>query len=159
MRIIGIDPGLNKTGWGVIESLRGQLTHIANGVIKTDAKDPLHKRLGYIQEKIIEVIQEHNINQAALEETFLNSNPISTLKLGMVRGVIMAAASLEKIEITQYLPNKVKKSVVGFGHADKNQVAMMIQRIIKNCPVVTEDAADALAVSVCHSHYYREYIR
>lgn len=153
MRVLGIDPGLRRTGWGVIEAQGNRLTHIGNGVIQSDDKDELAQRLVALQRGLAEVVERFAPSAAAVEETLANQNPASTLKLGMARGIALLVPALAGLAVAQYLPMIVKKSVVGTGHADKTQVAMMVQRLLPGVQMANADAADALAVAICHSHY------
>lgn len=153
LRIIGLDPGLQRTGYGVIEVLGNHLKYITHGVIKSDADLDLSKRLFMLFEGVSRIIEAFEPDEAAVEETFVNANPSSALKLGMARGVILMAPSKYNLLVGEYSANRVKKSVVGVGHADKSQVSMMVQRLVVGCGAVTADAADALAVAICHAHY------
>jgi len=152
MRLIGLDPGLRLTGWGVIDVDGNRLRHVAHGVIKVSIEGSLAARLSELFEAIAAVVAEQKPAEAAVEETFVNVNPGSTLKLGQARGVVMLAPARAGLPVFEYAANLVKKSVVGAGHADKRQVAMMVGRLL---PGVTAeaDAADALAVAICHAHH------
>lgn len=152
MRLIGLDPGLRLTGWGVIEVEGNRLRHVAHGVVKVAPAGTLAGRLRELFEGVAGVIEAQRPIEAAVEETFVNVNPGSTLKLGQARGVVMLAPARAGLEVFEYSANLVKKSVVGAGHADKNQIAMMVSRLL---PGVTAkaDAADALAVAICHAHH------
>lgn len=153
VRLIGLDPGLRFTGWGVIEYGEGRLGHIADGVLRTDSGRPLAQRLFQLAERLAEVIRAYAPAEAAVEETFLNRNPVSTLKLGQARGIALLVPAQAGIPVTEYLPNLVKKSVVGTGHADKEQVKMMVRMLLPGAAISTADAADALAVAICHAHH------
>lgn len=153
MRILGIDPGLQKTGWGVIEADKNRLHFIGCGLVKTQASLPLDARLSLIDEGIEKVVRDWQPDAAAIEETFVNNNPSSTLKLGMARGVAMVAVARQGITVGEYAPNLVKKSVVGTGHANKAQVGMMIKTLLPKSGQITEDEADALAIAICHAHH------
>ncbi|MGH1376880.1 MAG: crossover junction endodeoxyribonuclease RuvC [Alphaproteobacteria bacterium] len=153
MRILGIDPGLQKTGWGVIVSEGNSLRYIASGLIRTNTKESLSRRLAFLHHGLIAVIDEWQPEEAAIEETFVNKNPASALKLGQARGVLLAIPSLKGIHVDEYSANKVKKSVVGSGHAAKEQVGMMIKTLLPACGTLVEDEADALAVAITHAHY------
>ncbi len=153
MKILGIDPGLQKTGWGVIESDGNSLKYIASGLIRTKTKDSLAKRLAFLHHNMIAVIDEYLPLEAAIEETFVNKNPASALKLGQARGVLLCTPAIKGLEVGEYSANKVKKSVVGSGHAAKQQVGMMIKTLLPSCGEISEDEADALAVSITHAHY------
>jgi crossover junction endodeoxyribonuclease RuvC len=153
IRIIGLDPGLRNTGWGILDSSGNRLSHVAHGVIHSKAQDDLAERLSQLNKALLQIIELYGPHEAAVEETFVNMNPNSTLKLGMARGVVLLAPAQAGLRVGEYAANRVKKSIVGVGHADKNQVAMMVQRLLPSCGVVTADAADALAVAICHAHY------
>jgi crossover junction endodeoxyribonuclease RuvC len=153
MLILGIDPGLQKTGWGIVLSRGNALQYRASGLIKTDAEQSLPIRLAHIHRELARVIEEHKPEAAAVEETFVNQNPASALKLGQARGVALSVPALYGLETAEYAANKVKKSIVGSGHADKNQIGMMIQRLLPACGRISEDEADALAVAICHAHH------
>lgn len=152
MRILGLDPGLRRTGWGVIEAQGNRLRHLANGTLATDERQDLPERLLALQRGLEEVIAAHRPDAAAVEETLANRNPASTLKLGMARGVALLVPAGAGLSVAQYLPMIVKKSVVGTGHAAKEQVAMMVARLLPGCDLASADAADALAVAICHAH-------
>ena len=153
IRIIGLDPGLRNTGWGVIDVRGNHLTHIAHGVAHSTAEESLADRLCQLFQEILKGLQDFNPVEAAVEETFVNKNPLSTLKLGMARGVVLLAPSQHGIPVAEYAANRVKKTVVGVGHADKDQVAAMVQRLLPQAGKVKLDAADALAVAICHAHF------
>jgi len=153
MRVLGIDPGLRRTGWGVIEAEGNRLRHLANGVIQTVDRLELAARLVTLQEGLAAVVRDWRPELAAVEETLANQNPASTLKLGMARGIALLVPALAGLAVAQYLPMIVKKSVVGTGHAEKAQVAMMVQRLLPGAVLANADAADALAVAICHSHH------
>ena len=153
MLFLGIDPGLQKTGWGIIRKTPTELHYIAHGVIKTVTKDPLANRLRQIYEGLQGVLSEFEPQEAAVEEVFVNKNPASTLRLGMARGIALLAPATKGLPVFEYSATQVKKAVVGAGHADKTQVALMVKRLLISCADVSQDAADALAVSICHAHY------
>lgn len=153
MRIVGIDPGLQKTGWGVIEAVDNRLSFVASGLIKTTASWALPQRLKQIDEGLAEVLSRFRPDEAAIEDTFMNNNPASALKLGVARGVAMIAPVRYGIECAEYPANLVKKSVVGAGHADKNQMEMMIKILLPSSDCQSEDEADALAIAICHAHH------
>ncbi len=153
MLIIGIDPGLGTTGWGIISALGNRLSHIANGQIKTDAKQPLPERLVALDAALTDVILLHQPESAAVEEVFVNSNPQSTLKLGQARGVILLCAAKSGMGIGEYAARLVKKAVVGVGNAEKAQVHAMVSRLLPGVKIVGADAADALAVAITHAHH------
>lgn len=149
--ILGIDPGLQHTGWGVIASNTNRLSFIACGIIHTDPKLTTPKRLRQLHDGLQQVIALHKPQEAAVEETFVNKNSLTSLKLGQARGAILLSVSLEGLMIAEYSATLVKKSVVGNGHADKGQVAMMVGTLLPGCKA-SKDAADALAVAICHAH-------
>jgi crossover junction endodeoxyribonuclease RuvC len=154
MKILGIDPGLNKTGWGLISVEGNNISFIDSGTIKTNAKDPIHKRIVHIHKNIIKIMEQHKPHQAAIEETFINNNPISSLKLGHARGVIMLSLSLNNnIDIFEYSATAVKKTITGFGRADKNQISVMIKYLLPSSNAKTEDESDALAIAICHNSH------
>lgn len=153
MIILGIDPGLQKTGWGVLRSKGNSLGYIASGLIRTNANDELPSRLATLHLELNKIIIEFAPNEAAVEETFVNKNPASALKLGQARGVLLAVPALHGLPVFEYSANKVKKSVVGTGHAAKEQIGMMVKRLLPTCGIVTEDEADSLAVAITHAHY------
>jgi crossover junction endodeoxyribonuclease RuvC len=153
MRFLGIDPGLRRTGWGVIDAARGRLIHVANGVIASDATKEIAERLVELHSGTLEIIERYRPDAAAVEETFVNKNPESTLKLGLARGAILLAPALRGLPVSEYAPNRVKKSVVGAGHADKDQVQLMVGKLLPGVEFANADAADALAVAICHAHF------
>ena len=153
MIIIGLDPGLACTGWGVIAAEGNRLSHIANGQVRTDAKAALAARLVRLEEELGRVIELHAPATAACEEIFLNDNPQSTLKLGQARGVVLLTAARRGIEVGEYAPRLVKKAVVGVGGAEKAQVHAMVQRLLPGVKIAGPDAADALAVAITHAHH------
>ena len=150
-RILGLDPGLRATGWGVIDALDNRLRWIADGIVRTDESLSLAERLAQLLRGVTEVIEVHRPDAVAVEETFVNRNPASTLKLGQARGAVIAAAGASGVPVTEYGPNSVKKIVVGAGHADKGQIVSMVRRLLPGCLAATPDAADALAVAICHA--------
>lgn len=154
VKILGIDPGLQRTGWGIVQTNGNSLKYIAHGVLQTNPKLPLAVRLNTLYQELIKVLEQFQPHEAAVEETFVNQNPTSTLKLGMARGVVLFTPASFGLEVHEYSANKVKKSVVGSGHAEKHQVALMVLRLLPTMPKnVTDDAADALAVAICHAHH------
>ncbi len=153
MLILGIDPGLQKTGWGLIQSEGSALKFISSGLIKTNPKDDLGRRLADLHLGLSEMLTTWQPTSAAVEEIFVNKNPKSTLKLGQARGICLAAPALHGIEVGEYATNKIKKSLVGVGHASKDQMGMMVRTLLPACGQISEDEADALAVAICHAHY------
>lgn len=155
IRILGLDPGLRRTGWGVIAVEGSRLTWIAHGVIAPDDKAPFSERLLCLFDGIGEIIAAHAPHEAAVEETFVNSNPQSTLKLGHARAAAMIAPAKAGLAVAEYAAREVKKCVVGTGAADKTQIAFMIARLLPTAGSPTQDAADALAVAITHAHSRR----
>lgn len=152
MIILGLDPGLSSTGWGVIRKEGNRLSHIDNGQIETDAKLPLANRLLILDAKLEAVIDSFRPDQVAIEEVFVNKNPQSTLKLGQARGVVLLGAARARVPMVEYAARLVKKSVVGTGKADKEQVQAMLRVLLPGLKLAGPDAADALAVAIAHAH-------
>ena len=155
IRLIGLDPGLRRTGWGVIEVHGNGLVHIASGAVTSNNKNSLADRLSELFDGLLEVIAIHAPAEAAVEETFVNKNPSSTLKLGQARGAVMLAPAQCGVPVAEYSANLIKKSLVGNGHADKTQVQAMVQILLPGAKPETKDAADALAIAICHAHHRR----
>lgn len=153
MILLGLDPGLACTGWGLIRADGNRLSHIANGQIRTDAKATLCERLVKLDAALAALIAEHRPDAAAVEEVFVNDNPQSTLKLGQARGVVLLAAAKTGISVGEYAARLVKKAVVGTGGADKIQVHAMVSRLLPGVKITGADAADALAVAITHAHH------
>lgn len=153
VRILGIDPGLRRTGWGVIESEGNRLVFVACGSVEPSEGLPLASRLLAIYEGLSAVLSEHRPVEAAVEQTFVNKDGVATLKLGQARGVAMLAPAMFGIPVAEYAPNQVKKTVVGAGHADKNQIAIMLKILLPKAEPPSPDAADALAVAITHVHH------
>ena len=153
MLILGLDPGLGTTGWGVILADGNRLSHIANGQIATDPKAPLATRLLTLDAALTDLILTHRPEAAAVEEVFVNANPQSTLKLGQARGVVLLGAARAGIDVGEYAARLVKKSVVGVGNAGKDQVHAMVTRLLPGAKIAGSDAADALAVAITHAHH------
>jgi crossover junction endodeoxyribonuclease RuvC len=153
MRILGIDPGLQRTGWGVIDVDGNRLIHVAHGVIKTVTAESLAERLRTVFDELDRLIVLWKPLSAAVEETFMNNNAASALKLGQARGAAMLAPACAGLPVSEYAANLVKKSVVGAGHADKGQVQAMIKILLPGVEAQS-DAADALAVAICHAHHH-----
>ncbi|MBV17769.1 MAG: crossover junction endodeoxyribonuclease RuvC [Thalassospira sp.] len=153
VRVLGIDPGLQRTGWGVIDLQDNRMRHVANGVVSSTQSLSLAERLDQLHTGLMEVIETWTPDEAAVEETFVNKNPVSTLKLGQARGVALLAPARSGIPVTEYTPNAVKKTVVGAGHAAKQQVEMMVSTLLPGCEIAGADAADALAVAICHAQH------
>lgn len=153
MRILGLDPSLSSTGWGVIEVENNRMRYLADGFIKTDAKMQIADRLAVIHSELNRVLATYRPDEAAIEQVFLNDNPTSTIKLGMARGVVILAPSLFGITVTEYEPNKVKKAVVGVGKAAKEQVETMVKVLLPGCKPKNNDASDALAIAITHNFF------
>lgn len=153
MRLIGFDPGLQRTGWGVIEAEGNRLRYVADGVVATSKDVSLSERLVELHAGLQDVIAEYVPLEAAVEETFVNKNAVSTLKLGQARGIVLLVPALAGLAVAEYLPNLVKKTVVGSGHAQKEQVEMMVRTLLPGAKISGADAADALAVAICHAHH------
>lgn len=153
MLILGLDPGLGTTGWGLIHAEGNRLSHRANGRLKTDTAASLPRRLAHLDAMLVALIVDHEPAAAACEEVFVNSNAQSTLKLGQARGVVICAAARAGLDVGEYTPSVVKKAVVGTGAAEKAQVHAMVQRLLPGVTIAGADAADALAVAICHAHH------
>ena len=153
MIILGLDPGLGTTGWGLIQADGNRLSHLANGQLKTDASETLPRRLSHLASQLEAIIADHAPEAAAVEEVFVNKNPQSTLKLGQARGVVLMVAARAGIDVGEYAARLVKKAVVGTGAADKVQVHAMVQRLLPGVKIVGADSADALAVAITHAHH------
>jgi crossover junction endodeoxyribonuclease RuvC len=152
-RILGIDPGLVKTGWGVIDYAGSSLRFVACGLIKPDANLPLASRLVILSSGIKTVIEQYKPDEAAIEETFVNKNAMSSLKLGHARGALMLTICFTGMNLAEYAATLVKKSVTGVGRAEKNQVGMMVKQLMPTAIIKSEDEADALAVAICHTSH------
>ena len=152
-RLLGLDPGLRHTGWGVIDVDGSRLRYVADGALHPAADRALAERLVELHDGIAKVIAEYRPAAAAVEEAFVNQNAASTLKLGLARGVALLVPALAGLAVAEYPANLIKKSVVGAGHADKAQVQMMVRRLLPGCLLQSPDAADALAVAICHAHH------
>lgn len=153
MRILGLDPSLSSTGWGIVEVENNRLRYVADGFIKTDPKLPIYDRLAVIHRALNEVIETYHPQEAAIEQVFLNENPTSTIKLGMARGVVILAPALFGIPVCEYEPTKVKKAVVGVGRAEKSQVETMVKILLPGFKPKNNDSSDALAMAICHNSY------
>lgn len=152
IRVMGIDPGLRRTGWGVVEAAGTRLTHIANGTIATQSAAPMAARLAELFRALSTVLDAHRPACAAVEQVFVNVDAGASLKLGQARAVALLVPALSGLDVAEYAPNLVKKAVVGAGHADKDQIRAMIARLLPRAEVTGTDAADALAVAICHAH-------
>ena len=153
MKILGLDPGLGTTGWGLIAADGNRLSHIANGVLKTRTAAPLPERLADLAEQLEALLAQHKPDAAAVEEVFVNLNPQSTLKLGQARGVALMCAARSGLAVGEYAARLVKKAVVGTGNAEKVQVHAMVGRLLPGVAITGPDAADALAVAITHAHH------
>ncbi len=153
IRLMGIDPGLQRTGWGIVDVDGSRLSHVANGTVASTATLSLAERLAELYAGLSSAIEAHRPAAAAVEETFVNKNPNSTLKLGIARGAALLAPALCGLPVAEYPANLIKKTVVGVGHADKAQVMAMVKVLLPGCPIDGADAADALAVAICHAHH------
>lgn len=153
IRIIGIDPGLRRTGWGVVETAGSSLRFIASGTVKPDEKAELAERLRQLHDGLVEVVRAHAPHEAAVEQTFVNKDASATLKLGQARGVAMLVPALAGLAVAEYAPNAVKKAVIGVGHGEKKQIHMMVRVLMPKAVFSGDDAADALAIAICHSHH------
>jgi crossover junction endodeoxyribonuclease RuvC len=153
IKLLGLDPGLRITGWGVLAVNGNRLRHIADGAVVVAPSGNLADRLARLYRGLEAVVATHMPDEAAVEETFVNRNPASTLKLGQARGVVLLVPALASLPVFEYSANLIKKSLVGTGHATKDQVAMMIRTLLPGAQLKKPDAADALAVAVCHAHH------
>ena len=153
IRILGIDPGLRRTGWGVIESEGNLLTFVACGSVEPPEQLALAGRLLAIHEGLADVLNDLRPAEAAVEQTFVNKDAVATLKLGQARGVAMLTPAMFGIPVSEYAPNQVKKTVVGAGHAEKNQILVMLKILLPKAEPKSADAADALAIAITHAHH------
>lgn len=152
-RIIGIDPGLQKTGWGIVDYQDATLKLVAFGLIKSNTSNEMGYRLQELSHALRRVIQVHEPTSAAIEDTFVNQNPMTSLKLGMARGALILTLADAGLQVMEYSPNEVKKSVVGKGHAAKEQIQMMVKMLLPACGPLGPDEADALAIAITHAHH------
>jgi crossover junction endodeoxyribonuclease RuvC len=152
--VLGLDPGLQHTGWGVIECGRdGRLGYVASGVVSTEAAEALAERLCQIHRALVAVLGCWSPDEAAVEQTYMNKNAAAALKLGQARGVVLLAPVLAGVPVSEYGAMEVKRAVVGTGHAEKGQVEAMVKRLLPGAEIRRADAADALAVAICHAHH------
>jgi crossover junction endodeoxyribonuclease RuvC len=158
IRILGIDPGLRRTGWGVIAIAGNRLSFLACGSLATDENAALATRLLAIHEGLSAIVRTHAPDEAAVEATFVNKDASATLKLGQARGIAMLVPAIAGLPVAEYAPNLVKKTIVGAGHGEKAQVRMMISVLLPKADPRSEDAADALAIAVCHAHHRQSAI-
>ncbi len=154
MRVLGVDPGLRNMGWGVIEAVGSRITHVANGVCHSEGED-LATRLLSLYEQMTDVVATYQPEAAAVENTFVNKDGVGTLKLGQARAIALLVPAQAGISVAEYAPNKVKKTIVGVGHADKGQIDHMVRLQLPGVKIGGADAADALAIALCHAHYAR----
>lgn len=159
MRILGLDPSLASTGWGVIEVENNRMKYVADGFIKTNPQLSLPERLTTIHKILEEVIETYKPDEAAIEQVFLNDNPKSTIKLGMARGVVILAPALHNIPVTEYESTLIKKAIVGVGRAEKQQVETMVKVLLPGCQPKNNDSSDALAMAIAHNTYRKIYAR
>jgi crossover junction endodeoxyribonuclease RuvC len=153
IRIIGIDPGLGQTGWGVVTIEGTRLSYVADGTLKSDRAQSLTLRLVDLHRQLSAIIAEWRPDEASVEETFVNKDARATLKLGAARAVALLVPGCAGVPVAEYAPNLVKKTVVGVGHADKHQIRHMVQMLLPRCNPKSADSADALAVAICHAHH------
>ena len=153
MRILGIDPGLRLQGWGIIDADHGRISHVANGVHKSNENEDLSRRLLSLHEQLSEVLETYKPTEAAVESTFVNADGAGSLKLSQARGGALLTAAIAGLSIGEYAPNRVKKTVVGTGHAAKDQVQYMVKMQLPGIEIAGPDAADALAIALCHAHF------
>lgn len=153
IRIIGIDPGLRRTGWGIVDSDGVRLSYVASGIITSDADDELAHRLVELHRGLAGVITAYKPREAAVEETFVNDNAKATLKLGQARGIALLVPAAAGLKVAEYAPNRIKKTVTGVGHGEKRQVAMMIGLLLPRATPKSPDEADALAIAICHAQH------
>ncbi len=153
MRVLGIDPGLRCLGWGIIDMQGSRLRHVANGVCESDSADDLATRLLSLHRQLSAVFERYAPQLAAIEQTFVNKDAVGTLKLGQARGVALLVPAQFGLPVGEYAPNKVKKTVVGVGHADKGQIDHMVRMQLPRVEIAGPDAADALAIAICHAHH------
>ena len=159
VRILGIDPGLRRTGWGVVDVAGPRLSFVSAGTVRADEEAPLAERLRLLHEGLTDVLRRHAPDEAAVEATFVNRDATATLKLGQARGVAMLVPARAGLEVAEYAPNAVKKTVVGTGHGAKEQIRMMVAMLLPRAVFDSDDSADALAVAICHAHHRRPAMR
>ncbi|MEM8750603.1 MAG: crossover junction endodeoxyribonuclease RuvC [Pseudomonadota bacterium] len=153
IRILGIDPGLRNTGWGVVESQGSSLRFVASGTIRSLPKTPLASRLCQLHDGLADVLHKHCPDEAAVENTFVNKDAGATLKLGQARGIALLVPARAGLSVGEYAPNAVKKAVIGVGHGDKAQIQLMVNMLLPKASYDSDDAADALAIAICHAHH------
>ncbi len=150
---MGIDPGLRNMGWGIIDVVGSRIHHVANGNLTSQANKSLGERLACLYKGLEAVLADYRPDGVAVEKTFVSKDPVSTLKLGQARGVAVLVPALASLPVAEYAPNVIKKSLVGAGHADKQQIRVMVGALLPTCEIASDDAADALAVAICHAHH------
>ena len=153
IRIIGIDPGLRRTGWGIVEADGLRLSYVASGLVTSNAADDLAYRLRALYLGLVDVLARFSPHEAAIEETFVNKDARATLKLGHARGIALLVPASAGLSVAEYAPNQVKKTVVGVGHAEKDQIHHMVKLLLPRARPASADAADALAIAMCHAHH------
>ena len=153
IRIIGIDPGLRRTGWGIIDVQGNSLRFVSSGTVLSDGKAELASRLCQLHDGLSQIIHSQMPHEAAVEQTFVNKDAVATLKLGQARGIALLVPALAGLQVAEYAPNAVKKAVIGVGHGDKKQIHMMLRVLMPKATFDTDDAADALAIAICHAHH------
>ena len=153
IRILGIDPGLRTTGWGIVEIAGNALSFIASGSVRSNADDPLARRLVQLHDGLAEIVARYRPDEAAVEATFVNRDAKATLKLGQARGIAMLVPAKAGLAVAEYAPNAVKKAIVGAGHSEKRQIRMMVKVLLPKADFDSDDAADALAIAICQAHH------
>ncbi len=154
IRILGLDPGLRRMGWGMIEFAGSKLSHLGNGTLASDEAEPLAQRLAALHRGLSAILATHAPDCAAVEATFVNADAAGALKLGQARAVALVVPALAGLSVAEYAPNMVKKALVGVGHAEKSQVRAMVCRLLPRAEIASDDAADALALAICHAHMF-----
>jgi len=152
IRIIGVDPGLRRTGWGIIDTLGNSLRFVASGTVTSDGDLDLASRLCQLHDGLAEVVHSYQPDEAAVEQTFVNKDAVATLKLGQARGIAMLVPARAGLPVAEYAPNAVKKAVIGVGHGEKQQIHMMVRVLLPKAKFDGDDAADALAIAICHTN-------
>ena len=158
IRILGIDPGLRRTGWGLIECEGNRLIFVACGSVDTNGDDDVAARLVCIHDGLVRIIEQYAPHEAAVEATFVNKDAVATLKLGQARGVAMLVPAQAGLSVAEYAPNLVKKTIVGAGHGQKEQIRAMLRVLLPKADPPSHDAADALAIAICHAHHRQSYV-
>jgi len=152
IRILGIDPGLRNMGWGIVDLSGSRLSFVAAGTIRSDSKAELSFRLCQLHDGLADIMHRHMPHEAAVEQTFVNKDAKATLKLGQARGIAMLVPARNGLPVAEYAPNAVKKTVIGVGHGDKAQIKLMVKMLLPKASFDSDDAADALAIAICHAH-------